>query len=327
MTRIECGACLVVLLGALAPFWLGGYWLDIAFLTAMYAGVASAWNVAGGFSGTTSFGHGLFFGIGAYTSGALFYHFGTSPWLGLVLGALLAALVGVVIAWCGVRYRIRGLSFAVLTLAFAEIALMFVSTFEPLGASQGISLPPGAPGLAGLQFSTPRTWFLASLAYLALCQAVAWTVHAAPLGFRFRAVRENETAAQAMGINPVSVRVTALGLSGALTAIAGAIYAQYLLFVDPHTFFGPEVTIKVILFTLVGGIGSVWGPVIGAGLLYPAGEWLRAAFGGRVPGLDILFYGSLVMICCLTFPSGIVGTIGRLVGHEKRSPAAGALAV
>ncbi|MFI5022183.1 MAG: branched-chain amino acid ABC transporter permease [Alphaproteobacteria bacterium] len=324
MTRVEYGACLVVLLGTLAPFWLGSYWLDIAFLTAMYAGIASAWNVAGGFSGTASFGHGLFFGIGAYTSGALFYHFGTSPWLGLVLGALLAALAGVLIAWCGVRYSIRGLSFAVLTLAFAEIAWMFVSTFEPLGASRGISLPPGAPGLASLQFPSARTSFLAGLAFLALCQAVAWTVHVTPLGFRFRAVRENEKAAQAMGINPVLVRVTAMALSGALTAIAGTIYAQYLLFLDPRTFFGPDVTIKVILFTLVGGIGSVWGPVIGAALLYPAGEWLRAAFGGQVPGLDILFYGSLVMVCCLTFPSGIVGTIGRLVGHAKRSPTPGA---
>jgi branched-chain amino acid transport system permease protein len=154
---------------------------------------------------------------------------------------------------------------------------------------------------------------------------VAWAVHVAPLGFRFRAVRENETAAQAMGIDPVFVRVTAMALTGALTAIAGTIYAQYLLFLDPRTFFGPDVTIKVILFTLVGGMGSVWGPVIGAALLYPTGEWLRAAFGGRIPGLDTLFYGSLVMICCLTFPSGIVGTIGRVVGREKASPEPGGL--
>jgi len=324
MTRVEYGAAGVVLLGAVLPFGLGNYWLDVAFLTAMYAGIASAWNVAGGFSGTSSFGHGLFFGIGGYTSGALFYHFRASPWVGLVVGALLAAAIGVGIAWCGVRYRIRGLSFAVLTLAFAEIAWMFVSTFEPLGASRGISLPPGTPGLASLQFQSARASFLMGLAFLGLCQAVAWAVHVAPLGFRFRAVRENETAAQAMGIGPVFVRMTAMALTGGLTAIAGSIYAQYLLFLDPRTFFGPDVTIKVILFTLVGGMGSVWGPVIGAALLYPAGEWLRATFGGQVPGLDLLFYGSLVIICCLTFPSGIVGTMGRLVEREKSSPAPGA---
>jgi branched-chain amino acid transport system permease protein len=323
LSRIEYAAAALVVIGTLVPWWLGNYWIDVAFLAAIYAGIASAWNVAGGFSGTSSFGHGLFFGIGAYTSGALFFHFRISPWLGLVLGALLAALVGVIIAWCGVRYRIRGLSFAVLTLAFAEIAWLFVSTFEPLGASRGISLPPGTPGLAGLQFQSAGGFFVAGLAFLALCQAVAWSVHVAPLGFRFRAVRENETAAQAMGIDPVFVRLAAMALTGALTAVGGSLYAQYLLFLDPRTFFGPDVTIKVILFTMVGGMGTVWGPVIGAALLYPAGEWLRATFGGRVPGLDILFYGSLVIICCLTFPSGIVGSIGRLVWPDKTAPAPG----
>lgn len=315
--KIEYVSALVVVAASLLPFFLGNYWLDVAFLAAIYAGIASAWNVAGGFSGTSSFGHGLFFGIGAYTSGALFYHYRTSPWIGLLLGAVLAALVGVAIAWCGVRYRIRGLSFAVLTLAFAEIAWLFVSTFEPLGASRGISVPPAPPGLASLQFASARSSFLVGLGFLAVCQAVAWVVHLTPLGFQFRAIRENETAAQAMGINPVFVRVAAMALTGALTAIGGTIYAQYLLFLDPRTFFGPDVTIKVILFTLVGGMGSVWGPVIGTALLYPAGEWLRAAVGGRVPGLDILFYGSLVIICCLTFPFGIVGSIGRRVGHGK----------
>jgi branched-chain amino acid transport system permease protein len=323
LSRIEYAAAALVVIGALVPWWLGNYWVDVAFLAAIYAGIASAWNVAGGFSGTSSFGHGLFFGIGAYTSGALFFHFRISPWLGLVLGALLAALVGVIIAWCGVRYRIRGLSFAVLTLAFAEIAWLFVSTFEPLGASRGISLPPGTPGLAGLQFQSAHGFFVAGLAFLALCQAVAWSVHVAPLGFRFRAVRENETAAQAMGIDPVFVRLAAMALTGALTAVGGSLYAQYLLFLDPRTFFGPDVTIKVILFTMVGGMGTVWGPVIGAALLYPAGEWLRATFGGQVPGLDIFFYGSLVIICCLTFPSGIVGSIGRLLSRSNTAPARG----
>jgi len=323
MSRIEYAAAGLVVIGALVPWWRGAYWMDVAFLAAIYAGIASAWNVAGGFSGTSSFGHGLFFGIGAYSSGALFFHFRTSPWLGLAAGALLAALAGVIIGWCGVRYRIRGLSFAVFTLAFAEIAWLFVSTFEPLGASRGISLPPGAPGLAGLQFQSARGFFLVGLAFLALCQAVAWSVHAAPLGHRFRAVRENETAAQAMGIDPVVVRLAAMAITGALTAIGGSLYAQYLLYLDPRTFFGPDVTVKVILFTMVGGMGTIWGPVIGAALLYPAGEWLRASFGGRVPGLDIFFYGSLVMICCLTFPSGIVGSLGRLAGRETSASARG----
>lgn len=310
--RVERVAGAAVVLAALLPFWAGRYWLDVAFLAAIYAGIASAWNVAGGFSGTSSFGHGLFFGIGAYTSGALFFHYRLSPWLGLLLGVALAAVAGVIIAWCGARYRIRGLSFAVLTLAFAEIALLFISTFDPLGASRGISLPPAPPGLLSFQFQSTSGFFGVGLAFLALCQVAAWGIHVAPLGFRFRAVRENETAAQAVGIDPVAVRLTAMAVTAGLTAVGGSIYAQYLLFLDPRTFFGPDVTIKVILFTLVGGIGTVWGPVVGAGLLYPVGEWLRGAFGGQLPGLDLLFYGSLVVLCCLLFPAGVVGSLSRL---------------
>jgi branched-chain amino acid transport system permease protein len=321
MTRVEHAAALLVVLGAVVPFLAGQYWLDVAFLAAIYAGIASAWNVAAGFSGTSSFGHGLFFGIGAYSSGALFYHHRTSPWVGIVVGSALAAVAGVVIAWFGVRYRIRGLSFAVLTLAFAEIAFLFVSTFDPLGASRGISLPPpAAPGLASLQFQSARGFFIVGLGFLALCQAAAWAVHVTALGYRYRAVRENETAAQAMGIDPVLVRVTAMAITGALTAIGGSVYAQYLMFLDARTFFGPDVTVKVILFTLVGGMGTVWGPVVGTALLYPAGEWLRAVFGGKVPGLDLLFYGSLVIVCCLAFPAGIVGTAARLAGRRGEAP-------
>lgn len=311
MTRVEWIAAVVVAAAVVVPFVTGRYWLDVAFLAAIYAGTASAWNVAGGYSGTSSFGHGLFFGIGAYTSGALFAYHAVSPWIGLGLGAALAALAGAVIAFFGVRYRVKGLSFAVLTLAFAEIAMLFVSTFDPLGASRGISLPPGTPGLAGLQFRSTQGFFLVALGFLALCQAVAWLIHVAPLGYRYRAVRENETAAEAMGIDPVFVRLSAMAVTGALTAIGGSLYAQYLLFLDPRTFFGPDVTIKVILFTLVGGVGTIWGPVVGTALLYPAGEFLRAEFGGRFPGLDVLFYGSLVILCCLTFPSGIVGSLNR----------------
>ena len=312
MKKAEFWAAGLVVAACLAPFAAGRYWLDVAFMAAVYAGVASAWNVAAGFSGTFSFGHGLFFGIGAYTSAMLFSALGISPWIGLAAGAALAGAAGAAIGWLGTRYRVGGLSFAVLTLAFAEVALLFVSTFDPLGASRGISIaPPQPPGLLSMQFESAAGFFLVALGFLALCQAVAWAIDAAPLGYRYRAVRENETAAQAMGVSPALVRMSAMAATGALTAAGGSIYGFYLLFVEPRTFFGPDVTIKVILFALVGGIGTVWGPGVGTALLYPAGEWLRAVFGGRVPGLDILVYGSLVIGCCLAFPTGIVGGVGR----------------
>jgi branched-chain amino acid transport system permease protein len=305
---------LVIAVSAVVALFTEKYWVDVAFLVVIYAGVASAWNIAGGFSGTFSFGHGLFFGIGAYAASVLFAHFGISPWIGLLVGATFAAGAGALIAWLASRFGIGDLAFAVLTLAAAEIVYLFVDSFEPLGASRGISLPPGTNGLLDMQFTTDATYLATGTAFLVLCQIVAAVVYGSAMGNRFRAVRENPVAAQAMGIDPARERMLALAISGALTAIGGVVYAQYLLFVNPLTFFGPAITIKVILFALIGGMGTPWGPVLGAALFFPLGESLRAHFGGALPGLDTLIYGLLVIVCILAFPKGIVGTFALVFG-------------
>lgn len=287
------------------------YWIGVIFLAVIYAGVASAWNLAGGIAGTFSFGHGLFFGAGAYTSVLLFTNYGLTPWIGMLAGALIAALAGMAIAWLAERCAIGDLAFAVMTLAIAEMAYICIDSFEPFGASRGISLPP-AGGVAAMQFSSDALYLWTAIAFLVICQIVVAAFAQSARGYRFRAVRENPLAAQAMGISPARERMIALAASGALTALGGSIYAQYLLFVDPLTFFGPSITIKVILFALVGGMGAVWGPVIGTMLLFPLGEWLRGLFGGNVPGFDSLLYGLLVIVCILLFPRGISGTVNYL---------------
>lgn len=287
------------------------YWIGVIFLAVIYAGVASAWNLAGGIAGTFSFGHGLFFGAGAYTSVLLFTNYGLTPWIGMLAGALIAALAGMAIAWLAERCAIGDLAFAVMTLAIAEMAYICIDSFEPFGASRGISLPP-ASGVAAMQFSSDALYLWTAIAFLVVCQIVVAAFARSARGYRFRAVRENPLAAQAMGISPARERMIALAASGALTALGGSIYAQYLLFVDPLTFFGPSITIKVILFALVGGMGTVWGPVIGTMLLFPLGEWLRGLFGGNVPGFDSLLYGLLVIVCILLFPRGISGTVNYL---------------
>ncbi|WOK17617.1 branched-chain amino acid ABC transporter permease [Rhodopseudomonas sp. BAL398] len=287
------------------------YWVGVVFLAVIYAGVASAWNLAGGIAGTFSFGHGLFFGIGAYTSVLLFSHYGISPWIGMIAGALLAALAGVAIAWLAERCAIGDLAFAVMTLAIAEMAYISLDSFEPFGASRGISLP-SANGWGAMQFGSDASYLWTAVGFLVVCQIVVAALSQSAPGYRFRAVRENPLAAKAMGISPARERMVALAASGALTALGGSIYAQYLMFVNPLTFFGPSITIKVILFTMVGGMGTVWGPVIGTILLFPLGEWLRGEFGGNLPGFDSLLYGLLVVICILVFPRGICGTLNHL---------------
>lgn len=302
---------LIAAIAAAVGLFLNPYWVDVAFLVMIYAGVACAWNIAGGFSGTFSFGHGLFFGIGAYTSTMLFNSLGLSPWIGLVFAVTLGLAAGACIAWLASRFGIGDLAFAVMTLAVAEIADLFVESFEPLGASRGLSIAPSMNGAADMQFASNGLYLATATGFLIICQLVAWLVYRSAVGHRFRAVRENPLAAEAMGIDPARERMTALAISGALTAAAGVIYAQYLQFVNPQTFFGPSITIKVILFALIGGMGTTWGPALGTALLFPLGEWLRAKFGGQLPGFDTLLYGLLVVATVQVFPRGIVGTLGR----------------
>jgi branched-chain amino acid transport system permease protein len=309
---------LVIALALITALFLGSYWVDVAFLVVIYAGVASAWNLAGGYSGTFSFGHGLFFGIGAYTAVVLFSEWGLTPWIGFVIGSVLSAGAGALIAWLASRFGIGDLAFAVLTLAVSEIVYLFVDGFEPLGASRGINVLAAANGPLNMQFSSESTYLAVGTAFLVLCQVVAWLVYRSAIGYRFRAVRENSLAAEAMGINPTRERIFALAISGALTSIGGVVYAQYLLFVNPLTFFGPTITIKVILFALIGGMGTPWGPVLGAALFFPLGEWLRAHFGGHLPGFDSLLYGLLVIVTVLAFPKGIVGTIAQVLNRPDR---------
>lgn len=298
------GFVLLALVLVACPLVLGSYWLGIAFAACLYAAAASAWNIAGGFAGTSSFGQGLFYGIGGYTSAVMFIEVGLTPWVGMLVGALLAALVAGAIGWLSVRAGIGGLSFAVLTLALAEVALLFVGSFDPLGASRGLSIEPSNNPAADMQFSGETSWFVLGAALLLLTQAIATLISRGSLGYRFRAVRDNPLAAQAMGINLTGTRAVALAISGAIAALAGAIFAQYSVFLNP-TLFGPTLTVEVILFCLVGGMGTVWGPVLGAALLYPLGEWLRTQYGGELPGIDILVYGTLVIASILAFPGGL----------------------
>jgi branched-chain amino acid transport system permease protein len=311
---------LVIALAAITALFLEAYWVDVAILVVIYAGVASSWNLAGGFSGTFSFGHGVFFGVGAYTAAVLFNNWGITPWIGLLIGAALGGAAGAFIAWLASRCGIGDLAFAVLTLAIAEIVYLFVDSFEPIGASRGISLLPALNGTLGMQFSSEVAYLAVGTGFLVLCQIVAWLVYRSAMGHRFRAVRENPLAAEAIGINPTRERISALAISGALTAIGGVVYAQYLLFVNPLTFFGPAITIKVILFVLIGGMGTPWGPVLGAALFFPLGEWLRTHFGGQLPGLDTLIYGVLVIATILLFPKGIMGTIGLTLNKSDKKP-------
>lgn len=294
---------------ALAPFALGGGSVSIALLTMLFIYLCIAWNIVGGIAGQFCIGHSLFLAAGAYTPTLLSIHLGLSPWIGMFAGVAVAVVIGAFIAWLSFRYALPPLSFALVTIAFAMLGYLALSSMDFFGASRGLTLPRGGP--ASYQFKSDSTYYLVIAAHaLAALVLSAW-LYGSKIGLYLRALRDNERAAHAIGVPVLKYKMLAMAISAALTALGGTFYAQYLQFVEPHTFAGITIVIEIILFTVVGGTGTVWGPVLGPLVLVPAGEWLRHSFGGALPGVHLLIYGLLLVTVIRIAPDGLLGALSR----------------
>jgi len=294
-----------------APLVVSTYVLHLLILVALFGAVAIAWNVLGGFAGQISLGHALFVGAGAYTSTVLYLRAGVTPWLGMLAGAGLAAVLGAAIGYVIFSRGLTGIYFALVTLALAEMALFLVSNIPALGTVNGLSIPPTVDAGA-FQFPGKAGYYYAALALLAIALGVASVLRRSALGFRLVAIRENERAAAALGIDVVRGKVTATAISAALAAGAGSFYAQYFLFIDPESVFGITFSIEAIVNAFVGGVGTVLGPLLGAVLLVPVSEWLRAVLGGRYAGVHLIVYGLVLIAVIRLAPEGVVGLVGRV---------------
>jgi branched-chain amino acid transport system permease protein len=312
-------ALLTVLLGVL-PLLLSERAESIAVLTLIFAIIAVAWNLMSGYGGLFSFGHAAFFGIGAYADAYLVVEHGISPWLAMVVGAALAAVAGIVIASLSLRYKLAGPYFALATFAFAQMFLLVVQNVEFLRKTEGFNLPilPG-DSFGMLQFrqgSDMYVWIPAAILVLALAGTIAYT-HSRQGQF-VQAARDDEVAAASLGINVMRTRLVAVGLSCALTAVAGAFYTQYYFFVGPQQAFGSSVSIEAIIPAVIGGIGTIWGPLVGAMIVGPLAEMIESIlrdppesldFLQGVAGLDVAVYAVLLIVIVLFMPKGIYGSI------------------
>lgn len=311
-------AALAVALAAL-PFVLNERMETIAVLTLIFAIIAVAWNLMSGYGGLFSFGHAAFFGIGAYTDAYLVVDHAISPWIAMVVGAALAAVVGVLIAFLCLRYQLAGPYFALATFAFAQMFLLLVQNLDFLRRTEGFNLPIlGGESFWMLQFrqgSDLYIWIPAAILVLALAGIILY-VHARPGQF-VQAARDDEVAAASLGINVMRTRLVAVALSCALTAVAGAFYTQYYFFVGPQQAFGAAVSVEAIIPAVIGGIGTIWGPLIGALIVGPLAELIEEvlrdppAFLGfleGLAGLDVAVYAVLLIVIVLFMPRGIYGT-------------------
>ena len=305
----------------LVPELLGIHWGNVLILTLLWAYLCVAWNLTGGMLGQISFGHAAFFGIGAYASTALLIRFGLSPWLGMLAGGAVAVLAAFLVGYIPFRLRLTHLVFALFTMAFDFVLLYLVGGLPFLGDVNGLYLPVGTdPWMFQFADRSYYLYTIAALLTLALFLTVALSRTAT--GQFWRAIRENEEAAAAVGINLFRMKQAGLAVSAFLTALGGTFYAQYVAFIDPHSVFGLDIAIKLILFTVVGGIGTLLGPVVGAVVLVPLGEVLRTELTGGpgFAGISGLVYGIALIGVILAAPHGLVGSFtGR--GRKATVPA------
>jgi branched-chain amino acid transport system permease protein len=295
----------VAVLACAAPV-LSIYGQHIFVLIALYGSVALAWNILGGMAGQMSLGHALFVGAGAYASTALYLNLAVSPWIGLVVAAVIGAALGAVMGYTVFRRKLSGVYFALVTLAVAEMALHIVSNVAALGAANGLAIP-SKPDFASFQFGSKLGFCYAALGVLAVVSAVILAIHRSRLGYVFLAIRENERSAAALGIDVVQGKVVAAAISGALAALVGPVYANYVLFIDPESVLGVPLSIDALLFSFVGGLGSLFGPLLGAVVLVPLTELLRSLLGGRLAGVHLIVYGVILILVMRLAPQGLWG--------------------
>lgn len=304
------------------PLWSGAYYTDIATTTLFYVALALSWNIVGGIMGQLSLGHSLFVAVGAHVGNALFIHYGMNLWLAMLASGVLAALLGWFITWLGFRFRLPHLSFTLITLAFGEIGLLAVLGTDFLGAASGLFLPTGAVDPLNFQFASPTAYYWVMLVVALLPFVANVLILRSKLGYYLRAIRDDEDCAQSMGIDVLRCKSIAMMISAVLCAWTGLAYTQYLRYVDPYYFASPLLVVEIVLFAAIGGLGTVWGPVFGAGLLVPLGAILRGELGGVAPGMHYVIYGALIVLVVRLMPNGLLPGLQKLWRLTRRSAAA-----
>jgi branched-chain amino acid transport system permease protein len=301
------------------PAVLGSRALALFVFIFFYAYLGQAWNLISGYAGQLSAGHAAFVGVGAYTTTVLSMQAGVSPWLGMFAGAALAALLGGVVGLLGFRFGLRGFYFVLLTVAFAEVCRIIALNTEAIGGAVGLYIPfTGDPWQ--LQFQDNRGYYYVALALMLLATAVAALVERSRLGAYLAAIREDEDAAEAAGVDTFRYKLIAMVLSAFLTGLGGAFHANYLFSLQPNTVFGIPLSVDIVLRPIVGGSGTLMGPILGSFILSPLAELSRTYFArAGLVGTHLVAYGLLLIAVVLFLPRGAYPLLARALRVGKRA--------
>lgn len=292
------------------------YYLNVLVLIFLYAGMASAWNILGGMAGQFSLGHTAFFGTGAYTSTLLYNYLGVSPWLGLLAGGALSMVFAVIIAYPA--FRMRGVFFAMATLAFGEaIRILLVYSRKFVDMPYGLSIN-WQPGFGRMIFEERSSYALLAGAFLIIVTVIAYGMSRSYLGAYLRAIRDSEEAAVASGIPMRRYKMIALLVSAFFTSAGGTLLAQYVLYIEPSTVFSMAFSVDLPLMGLLGGLGTVAGPILGAIIALPLRDILLDLFGSAAAGLHLVIYGVMLMVIVIVLPEGLIGGVKSLARKLRR---------
>jgi branched-chain amino acid transport system permease protein len=301
-------AALAVAALALPLFISSPFVIDICIRVLLFAFVGVAWNLMGGYAKQLSLGHAAYFGLGAYTSTILLIRFGISPWIGLVAGGVVAMLASLPIgALC---FRLRGPYFAIATIATAQVLMLLFLKFRDFAwGAEGTTLPNLGNAPLMMQFDAKAAYYYIALALLVLGLAITYRIERSWMGFYLVAVGEDEDAAEAIGVDALSIKRNIYMISAFLTALAGTFYVQYIYFIDPNTAFSFNVSVEAALVAIVGGIGTLWGPVVGTVLLEATSALLQSWLGGGHGGVQLTVYSLILIAVILWRPSGLIGLL------------------
>lgn len=309
---------IVVVLFALAPLYLvNPFYRDMLVFVLIFAVASQAWNLLGGYAGQFSLGHAAFFGLGAYTSTLLYNHYGLSPWLGMILGGVLAATVAGLVMYPS--FRLRGTYFCLSTIAFGQITWVLATYWRKLTEGGAGLIIKFRPGMSHFIFDSKVTYFYVGLGLLAAVTLISIWMRGSRLGYQLIALREEEDAAESLGIHTARTKLRALLVSAFFTALAGSFYAQYVLYINPDSILNLSISIQFALITVIGGISTPLGPIIGACLIIPSDSLLRGWLGSRFAGAGFLVYGILLIIMVRYLPKGIIEPLTRGLVEKWRA--------
>lgn len=312
-TWVVIGAVMLALHGLPWVFPSVMHTMIMIFLMAI---MGQGWNILSGYAGQFSFGHALFFGLGAYSSSILFVKLGVSPWIGMAASVAVSIAVGLFIGFLSFRYGLSGPFFALIMLAFAEIFHMLAMGWDWVGGAEGILIPlqGNAPGI--MQFTEKEPFFFILLWLTAASVFFVWKMEGTRTGLYLQAIREDSDAAETLGVDSLRYKLTAMAFSAGMTAIGGVFYAQYLLYIDPDTTFASVNSVEIMLRPIIGGPGTVLGPLLGSVVLTPLAEVTRTAFQAY-SGAYLMFYGAILVIVIIFLPDGLMGVFKKVIAHYR----------